>query len=190
MQMQCVSWMARLFKRKCDEGIALNKLKFWGSFSSLVLILAIGGLVVDQLAKFWAVGHFSGGGVPSIAVGPFLDLVLVWNKGVSYGLFQQTSEIGRWGLAAFTVVASIFIWFWSARSKDRLEAFCLGLVLAGALSNGFDRLYYGQVVDYIYFHVGEFSWYVFNLADAWIVIGAAGLLLDALFIGKNKDNRP
>ncbi|AEV36010.1 Lipoprotein signal peptidase [Pseudovibrio sp. FO-BEG1] len=168
----------------------MKKLKVWGHHSSLVLLLAIVGLVVDQIAKFWAVGHFSVGGIPPISVGPFLDLVLVWNKGVSYGLFQQTTEIGRWGLAAFTVAASVFIWFWSARAINRLEAICLGLVLSGALSNGFDRLYYGQVVDYLYFHVGEFSWYVFNLADAWIVIGAAGLLLDTLFIGKNKDSRP
>ncbi|KZL13997.1 signal peptidase II [Pseudovibrio ascidiaceicola] len=168
----------------------MKKLKFWGRHSSLVLLLAVAGLVVDQIAKFWAVAHFSGGGIPTIPVGPFLDLVLVWNKGVSYGFFQQTTELGRWGLAAFTVVASVFIWFWSARASNRLEGFCLGLVLSGALSNGFDRLYYGQVVDYLYFHVGEFSWYVFNLADAWIVIGAAGLLLDTLFIGKNKDSRP
>ncbi|GHB22329.1 lipoprotein signal peptidase [Pseudovibrio japonicus] len=168
----------------------MKKLKFWGHHSSLVLLIAIIGLVVDQIAKFWAVGHFSIGGVPSISVGPFIDLVLVWNKGVSYGLFQQTSEIGRWGLAVFTLLASIFIWFWSARVTNRLEAFCLALVLSGALSNGFDRLYYGQVVDYIYFHVGDFSWYVFNLADAWIVIGAAGLLFDTLFLGKNKDSRP
>ncbi|KZL18712.1 Lipoprotein signal peptidase [Pseudovibrio axinellae] len=168
----------------------MKKLKFWGSYSSLVLFLASAGLIVDQLAKFWAVGHFSGTGASPISVGPFLDLVLVWNKGVSYGLFQQTTEIGRWGLAAFTVVASIFIWLWSTRVTKRSEALCLGLILSGALSNGFDRLYYGQVVDYVYFHVGEFSWYVFNLADAWIVLGAAGLLLESLFIGRNKDSRP
>ncbi|SDQ78796.1 signal peptidase II [Pseudovibrio sp. Tun.PSC04-5.I4] len=168
----------------------MKKLKFWGSYSSLVLLLAVVGLVIDQAAKLWSVGYFSGGGAPPIPLGQFLDLVLVWNKGVSYGLFQQTTELGRWGLAGFTILASIFIWFWSTRSTNRLEAFCLGLVLSGALSNGWDRLYYGQVVDYIYFHVGEFSWYVFNLADVWIVLGAAGLLLDTLFIGKNREERP
>lgn len=164
----------------------MKKLSVWGSFSPLVVSLAVVGLVLDQAAKFWAVGHFSSSNVPNISIGPFLDLVLVWNQGVSYGLFQQTTEIGRWGLALFTVAASVFLWFWSARATHKLEAASLGLVLSGAVSNGFDRVYYGKVVDFLYFHIGDFSWYVFNLADVYIVIGAGLLLFDTIFLSKNE----
>ncbi|WP_244266856.1 signal peptidase II [Polycladidibacter stylochi] len=160
--------------------------KLWGAHSPVVAKLAIIGLIIDQAIKIWLVHAYNMAENAPISLAPFLDIVLVWNKGVSYGLFQQDSAFGQWALVGFTILASIAIWVWSAKSDNRFEAWCLGIILGGALGNGVDRAVYGQVVDYIHFHVGNFSWYVFNAADVWIVLGAAGLIFESLIIGKTK----
>ena len=115
---------------------------------------------------------------------PFFDLVLVWNKGISYGLFAQDTALGQWALLGFKLVAAVFLWAWLARAESRLMAVCLGLIIGGAVGNAIDRVAYGAVADFVLLHLttGSFSfkWYVFNLADAAIVAGVAGLLYDSL----------
>jgi len=157
----------------------------WGRFSTLVLVVALVGLVLDQGSKLWLVHGFGLAANGPVELLPVLDIVLVWNRGISYGLFQQHSELGRWVLAGLTVVVTIGLWIWSARCGSRLVALALALIVGGALGNGIDRLVYGAVVDFVHFHVGTFSWYVFNLADVWIVAGVAGLLYDSFRIGPN-----
>nr|WP_068318874.1 signal peptidase II [Pseudovibrio hongkongensis] len=166
----------------------MKNLRFWGNSSSFVLKLAGFGLVLDQLIKYWIVHVHEFGAFGLTPVLPFLDLVLVWNKGISYGLFQQESLMGQIFLAGFTVAASIALWLWSVRSTSRIELWALALILGGALGNGVDRVVYGKVVDYIYFHVGTFSWYVFNLADVLIVVGAAIMVFESIILGKGKDS--
>lgn len=150
----------------------------WGRFSPLVAWIAMLGLIADQASKLWLLHDFDLAQRGSVALAPVLDLVLVWNRGISYGLFQQDGGLGRWLLAGFTVIASLAIWVWSVKAENRLQALALALLLGGANGNGIDRLAYGAVVDFVHFHVGTFSWYVFNLADAWIVAGVALLLYD------------
>ena len=112
-----------------------------------------------------------------VAVTPYLDLVMVWNRGVSYGLFQQEGDLGRWLLIAIGLAGSALFAWWMWRADRFLTALSLGLVVGGALSNVIDRLAYGAVADFFLLHAGGFEWYVFNLADAWIVVGVAGLML-------------
>ena len=135
------------------------------------------GLIADQAAKAWLLGPYALGEKGRVAVTPFLDLVMVWNRGVSYGLFQQDSEFGRWVLIASGLGgAGLFGWWlWSTRA--RLAAVSLGLIMAGAVSNVIDRVIHGAVADTFLFYFGNFEWYVFNLADTWIVVGVIGLLL-------------
>lgn len=111
---------------------------------------------------------------------PFLDLTLVWNPGISYGLFPQDTELGRWTLVAFTLIASGLVLYWLLHAHTKLLSVSLGLVLGGALGNLVDRFAYGEVVDFIYFHTDGFDWYVFNVADAAIVLGVVGLIVDGL----------
>ena len=120
-----------------------------------------------------------------VKLAAILDLVLVWNRGISYGLFQQQSTGGRWALIGFTVIVLAVLAVWLARTHARLPALALGLVIGGALSNLADRLIHGAVADFFHFHVYGFSWYVFNIADAVIVAGVAGLLYDS-FQGRHK----
>lgn len=157
----------------------------WGRFSAFVLVVALIGLVLDQGTKLWLVHGFDLQLNGPVDLLPFLEIVLVWNRGISYGLFQQHSDLGRWILAGLTIAVTAGMWVWSARAQSRLVALALALVIGGALGNGIDRLALGAVVDFVHFHVGTFSWYVFNLADVWIVAGVAGLLYDSFRNGPN-----
>lgn len=141
------------------------------------VITAVLGLLLDQAVKLYLLGPFALSEKGRVAVTPFLDLVLVWNRGVSYGLLQQDSEAGRWLLVAVGLAGSALFAWWLWRAERPLQAVAFGLIIGGALSNVIDRLAYGAVADFFLLHAGGFEWYVFNLADAWIVTGVVGLLL-------------
>ena len=136
--------------------------------------------VVDQAVKLWALFVFDLGSHGRVPVLPVFDLVLIWNRGISYGLLQQDSEFGRWALVAVHVVASVAITIWIARERDGVSSVGLALILGGAVGNGLDRILWGAVVDYALLHWGEVTWYVFNLADVAIVAGVALILYGAL----------
>ena len=141
------------------------------------LAAAVAGLAIDQAHKAWMLGPFAIQEKGRVAVAPYLDLVMVWNRGVSYGLFTQSSEFGRWLLVVFGILGvGLFSW-WLFTTHRLLTTLSLGLVIGGAASNVIDRLLHGAVADFFLFHLGGFEWYVFNLADAWIVAGVIGLLL-------------
>ncbi|BBE72291.1 signal peptidase II [Oharaeibacter diazotrophicus] len=146
---------------------------------ALALAVTVAALVVDQASKLWILKGTDLADGGAIGLLPVLDLVLVWNRGISYGLFQQDDPVGRWGLVGFTVLAAVVLSVWMLRTNRRLVAASLALIVGGAIGNLIDRVAYGAVVDFVYFHVGSFSWYVFNLADVWIVAGVAGLLYDS-----------
>ena len=145
--------------------------------------LALATLVADQASKLWLlfVADISEKGPFQLL--PFLEFVLAWNRGISYGLFQQHSDFGRWALVAVSVVATIWLSTWMWRETSRLTVIALALIVGGAVGNGIDRAAYGAVVDFVHVHVGSFSWYIFNIADAAIVAGVAALLYDSLRAG-------
>jgi signal peptidase II len=154
-------------------------MKIWGPYSFTGAALALATVVCDQLHKAWMIAFFGDTQRPKITVTPFFDLVLVWNPGISYGLFKQNSDIGRWVLIGFAVAAAIGLTYWLAQLQTRLAAASVGLVIGGALGNAIDRVHYGAVADFFSFHVSGFNWYVFNLADIAIVAGVVGLLYDS-----------
>jgi signal peptidase II len=143
-------------------------------------LAALATLALDQATKLGALFGYDLPVHEPLSLAPFLDLVVVWNRGVSYGLLQQGTELGRWGLVALSVAASIALSLWISRAGTGLLAASLGLIVGGALGNAIDRAAYGAVFDFIHLHAGRFSWYVFNIADAAIVAGVVGLILDSL----------
>jgi len=163
---------------------------FWGPLSPLGLTIGILTVIADQASKLWLLFAFDLGAKGTVAVTPFFDLVLVWNKGVSYGLLTQDTELGRLGLIAFAVVASFALVIWLARVTSALTAAAIGLILGGAIGNAIDRIAYGAVADFFAFHAFGFEWYVFNIADVAIVAGVIGLLYDSLFGGHKKAGNP
>jgi signal peptidase II len=156
----------------------------WGPFTGLGFAAALIVCGLDQATKLWLLFSFKLAAKGVVPVTPFLDLALTWNKGISYGLFQQEGPLGQWALLLLKIVAVTLLWIWMSRAGSRLAALSLGLIIGGAAGNAIDRLAYGAVADFVHLHVTtatwNFSWYVFNLADVAIVVGVAGLLYESL----------
>jgi signal peptidase II len=161
---------------------------FWGPLTRDGFTIALVTLLLDQATKLWLLFGYNLGGRGRVPLLPFFDLVLTWNRGISYGMFQQNTPLGRIILLGITLGAVVLLWVWLAKATNRLMALSLGLIIGGALGNAIDRLAYGAVADFALFHITTarftFNWYVFNLADAAIVAGVAGLLYDSLLGGR------
>lgn len=155
---------------------------FWGRWSKLGLALALATIVVDQLHKWWMIEIYRIAEKGRVAVAPFVDLVYVINKGISYGLFTQSDHNGQLLLALFALLASIALAVWLARSATNcVMAAGIGFIIGGALSNAIDRLHLGGVADFFSLHAFGHYWYVFNIADVAIVAGVVGLLYDSFW---------
>lgn len=152
----------------------------YGPLTPVGLAVAVIAAIIDQASKLWLLDMFDLGARRVVELAPVLDLTLVWNTGISYGLFQHGSPAWQHLLLAVKAVAVVLLWAWLAQSRHWLSAVSLGLIVGGAVGNAVDSLAYGAVVDFVHFHVGHFSWYVFNFADAAIVAGVAGLLCEAV----------
>jgi signal peptidase II len=150
------------------------------------VIAAIATLVLDQASKLWLLYVFDIGRRGTVKVTPFFDLVLAWNIGISFGWFQNDSQIAQIALMIIKAVAVIALAVWMARSRTMIATVALGLIIGGAIGNAIDHFAYGAVVDFALFHLqiggNTFNWYVFNLADVAIVAGVAALLYDS-FLG-------
>jgi signal peptidase II len=157
---------------------------FWGPLTWFGVAVALAAAAVDQAVKLWLVFGIDLGARGVITLTPFLDLVLTWNTGISYGLFPQEGPLGQWALLALKTIAAVLLWIWLARAMTRLTALALGLIIGGAVGNAIDRIAYGAVADFVLLHATtqtfDFKWYVFNLADVAIVVGVAVLLYEAL----------
>ncbi len=148
------------------------------------VLAALAVLMLDQALKLWLLFVFDIGRRGAVKVTPFFDLVLAWNIGISFGWFQNDSQLAQIALMVIKAVAVIVLAIWMARSRSLMATIALGLIIGGAVGNAIDRFAYGAVVDFALFHVQiggkPFNWYVFNLADVAIVAGVAALLYDSL----------
>ena len=146
-------------------------------------IAALAALVLDQATKLLMLYGLHFHDMPpgaAISVLPFFNLVMVWNPGVSYGLFPAHGPLGTALLVLFSLaaVAALGWWLWNAQRAG--VAVGLGLVIGGAIGNLIDRLVYGRVADFFHFYFHSYDWYVFNVADCVITFGVFALLYDAL----------
>lgn len=155
--------------------------RLWGPWSRLGFAVAAIVLAVDQAHKWWMLEVYRIAERGTVRVAPFLDLVLVWNPGISYGLLPQDSDLGQTALVAVAVAAVAALTVWLAQLRAALAAVAVGLVMGGAAGNAIDRLAHGAVADFFSFHAFGYHWYVFNIADAAIVAGVAGLLYESVF---------
>ena len=140
-------------------------------------------LALDQISKVWVLGVLSTAR-PAIEVTSFLNIVLVWNRGVSFGLFNRESDWQPWLLVGLSlvIVAGLLVWLRTARG--RWMTLAIALVAGGAIGNAVDRARLGAVVDFVDFHVGGWHFAAFNVADAAITCGVAVILAASLFGGR------
>ena len=133
-------------------------------------------LAADQASKFWVLHILHLPQVGEIRLLPVLAFTMVWNRGITFGLLNS---LGPWSsviLATFALVVVVALGLWLRRAESRITAIALGAIAGGAVGNVLDRLRYGAVVDFIRAHIGDWSWYVFNIADAAIVCGVVALV--------------
>jgi len=139
--------------------------------------------IADQLSKAWILRLFTEQQQPVERMEPvtgFFNLVLTWNRGMSFGLFNNDATLNA---AIFTVIAAVIVGgllVWLRRAAEPLIGIAIGLVIGGAIGNVVDRLWRGAVVDFLDFHLGDWHWFAFNLADAAICIGVGLMVIDSL----------
>ncbi len=160
------------------------------SCAALGFVIAALTIIIDQGNKIWMLDVFGIVRGDRIPVLPFLDLVYVKNTGISFGWFSMDGMTGQYALAGFAVFASIVLAVWLTRVTGRVLGVSLGLIIGGAIGNAIDRVRLGGVADFFSFYVGDFSWYIFNLADVAVVAGVIGLLYDSLVVSRKSASNP
>lgn len=157
-------------------------MRLWGALSVLGLVFAALSFGIDQTFKWWMLHVFDIEARQPVVLLPVFDLVLAWNRGVSYGWLSGGASQGF--LIAMALAISAGMWIWLAKVSRPVTAAGIGFILGGALANAFDRAVYGAVADFFSFHVGNFSWYIFNLADVAIVAGVGLLVYESFTEGR------
>jgi len=147
------------------------------------LRVALGVVALDQMSKHLVLKGFGVAGcvpVPGVQVTGFFDLVMTCNRGMSFGLFNsgQGLSVPLFSLAAVAVVGILI--FWLSRVQGEMLVSAIGLIIGGAVGNVVDRLRFGGVIDFLYFHLGSWYWPAFNLADSAICIGVVVMLVEGL----------
>ncbi len=144
------------------------------------MILAAATLVVDQGSKEWLLRYLTKVGAVVPVFDDFFRLVIVWNRGVSFGLLGGDRALPSWVLSAVAVAVCVGLFVWLRRTDRALTGWGIGLVMGGAIGNVIDRARWGAVFDFADFHVRQWHWPAFNVADSAIVVGVGLMLIDSL----------
>ncbi len=147
-----------------------------------LLVALLGGLF-DQWTKHHILAHFmKEQNVPPIHLDSFLQFILVWNRGVSFGMFSEAGTVGPIALMGLAVVLILVLVGWLWTSVNQLAVVAIGLIIGGAVGNLIDRVRFGAVVDFIDFYIGTYHWPAFNVADSLIFIGVVLLIWESIFL--------
>ena len=144
------------------------------------MALIIVTVLADQLSKELLLGYLLRHDAMVSVIDGFFRLVVVWNKGVSFGMLGGDRALPPWVLSAVAVAVCIGLFIWLRRTDRRLGGWGIGLVIGGAIGNVVDRARWGAVFDFADFHMGHWHWPAFNVADSAIVVGVGLMLIDSL----------
>ena len=139
-------------------------------------------LVSDQITKWLILDLFSDAERPYFVITSFFNIVLAWNRGISFGMFNDGDVWAGNVLIGLTLVIATGLAVWLMRVETRPSAVALGLIIGGAVGNVIDRFRFGAVTDFLDLHVLGYHWPAFNIADSAIVIGAIVLMWESLFV--------
>ena len=152
---------------------------------SLIFVVAI--FLVDRLTKRYILNLSEGGTEVDFYIFSFLNIYLVWNSGIGFGLFSVEPNL-FYNFITFLIIVINFILIYLLIKSSTKKSFLFTLILGGSLGNMYDRLYYFAVPDFIDLHLGDFHWFIFNVADIFITIGIIGLIIFEL-LGSNFDEQ-
>ena len=144
----------------------------------IILILAI--FFFDRITKIYLINLQSTGTDIDFYIFPFLNFYLIWNTGIGFGLVAMETNIYYHILTSIIVIINIGLIFFLIKSKG-IHVYLIALIIGGSLGNLFDRIYYYAVPDFVDLHLGDYHWFIFNVADIFITVGIIGLILTELF---------
>jgi len=147
------------------------------------LVLLI--FILDRISKLWIISIFNSENNLEIKISSFINLNLIWNKGIAFGLFSYGEKFEYNLLTGLIIIISAIV-FWMIIKTKGLEKFGFLMILGGALGNIFDRLYYSAVPDFIDIYYKNFHWFVFNVADIFITVGVLMLIINEITIKNHK----
>jgi signal peptidase II len=163
------------------QGMGNNMLKkniFYFFFILFIFIL-------DRITKLWIISIFNSENNLEIKISSFINLNLIWNKGIAFGLFSFGEKF-EYNLLTGLIIIIIVIVFWMIIKTKGFEKYGFLMILGGALGNIFDRLYYSAVPDFIDIYYKNFHWFVFNVADIFITVGVLMLIINEITIKNHK----
>ena len=153
-------------------------------FLNISIVIAI--FLIDRASKLYVINLFEDLNSQQIFLTSFLNLYLIWNEGIAFGLLSfDNNEIYNF-ITFLIILINLIIIYILFKVKDFRRYFFL-IILGGSLGNLFDRLIYNAVPDFIDFHIGQFHWFIFNPADIFITVGISCLILDEIFF-KSRNN--
>ena len=159
----------------------LIKVKVYKSLINILFVLIL--FCIDRFSKIYVIELAEKTDITEVYLTSFLNSYLVWNTGIAFGLFSLSSELIYNLFTTLIVLINLIIIYLILITKDFRKYFFL-LILGGSFGNLFDRLYYGSVPDFIDFHIGNFHWFIFNIADIFITVGVICLILAELLYKK------
>ena len=154
-------------------------------YINLIIILSI--FILDRLTKFYVIYLDQINSSPELFSSKFLNIYLIWNEGIAFGLFSF-NENNLYNFLTLFILIIIFALLYMISKSSGFKKYSLLLILAGALGNVFDRIIYKAVPDFIDFHIGNFHWFIFNLADVFISLGVIFMIMYELFLSNKKNH--
>ena len=151
---------------------------------SLILIILI--FALDRFSKIYVIYLSNKNSVLEIFSSKFLNINLIWNDGIAFGLFSFDQNHFYNFLTIIILIVILVVFVMMVKAKD-LKKYSLLMIFGGAIGNVYDRIFYRAVPDFIDFHIGEFHWFIFNVADIFITAGVIFMILFELF-AKNIEN--
>ena len=157
------------------------KINFKKFFLYSVIIILI--FILDRFSKVYILNLAETNNLVDIYVAPFLNLYLIWNKGIAFGLFSFEQNSAYNLITILIIIINLVILIMIIKSND-IKSYFLMFILGGSSGNLFDRLYYSAVPDFIDFHINDFHWFIFNVADVFISAGVICLIIVEFFFNK------
>ena len=157
------------------------KINFKKFFLYSVIVILI--FILDRFSKVYILNLAETNNLVDIYVAPFLNLYLIWNKGIAFGLFSFEQNSVYNFITILIIIINLVILIMIIKSND-IKAYFLMFILGGSSGNLFDRIYYSAVPDFIDFHINDFHWFIFNVADIFITMGVICLIIAEIFFDK------
>jgi len=139
-------------------------------------LIILAAFIIDRVSKIYLINLQEIGTEVDLYILPFLNFYLVWNTGVGFGLISLEANLYYHILTTLIVIVNLALIYLLTKAKG-ISTYLISLTIGGSLGNLFDRIYYYAVPDFIDIHIGNYHWFVFNIADIFITIGITGLII-------------